>query len=102
MRAGGEVRRAEESAAAAGCHGFNIDDEVEAGSSTSPRIHAFFETLIHPVSGRYLSEDFAFCHRWRSTGGDVWVDVQTPLGHEGSFMFEGRPDQVSAALGRQR
>ena len=34
MRAGGEVRRAEESAAAAGCHGFNIDDEVEAVGGT--------------------------------------------------------------------
>ena len=79
-----------------------LDDEAVVARTASPRIRAFFETLIHPVSGRYLSEDFAFCHRWRSTGGEVWVDVQTPLGHEGSFMFEGRPDQVSAALGRER
>jgi hypothetical protein len=96
------ARGAFETVAESGLVDDYLDDEAEAGSSTSPRIHAFFETLIHPVSGRYLSEDFAFCHRWRSTGGDVWVDVQTPLGHEGSFMFEGRPDQVSAALGRQR
>ena len=96
------ARGAFETVAESGLVDDYLDDEAEAGSSTSPRIHAFFETLIHPVSGRYLSEDFAFCHRWRSTGGDVWVDVQTPLGHDGSFIFEGRPDQVSAALGRQR
>ncbi len=75
------------------------DDEAPA--SDAPSIGAYFDTLIHPRTRRYLSEDFAFCHHWRSTGGEVWVDVQTPLGHEGNFMFEGRPDQVAAALGRR-
>ena len=96
------ARRAFEAVADAGIVADYLDDEAVAGGSAAPRIRGFFETLVHPVSGRYLSEDFAFCHRWRSTGGEVWVDVQTPLGHEGSFMFEGRPDQVSAALGRER
>jgi hypothetical protein len=85
-----------------------VDDEPQraSGSSAGPaaaprRMLAFFDTLIHPATGRYLSEDFAFCHHWRRTGGEVRVDVQTPLGHEGSFMFEGRPDQVAAAFGRE-
>jgi hypothetical protein len=94
------AREAFQAVAEAGLVDGYLDDEAAVAGTASPRILAFFETLIHPVSGRYLSEDFAFCHRWRSTGGEVWVDVQTPLGHEGSFMFEGRPDEVSAALGR--
>ena len=76
-----------------------LDDE--ATESDAPTIGAYFDTLIHPRTRRYLSEDFAFCHHWRSTGGEVWVDVQTPLGHEGNFMFEGRPDQVAAAFSRR-
>lgn len=76
-----------------------MDDEATAGDA--PPLRAYFDTLIHPATRRYLSEDFAFCHHWRSTGGEVWVDVQTPLGHEGSFMFEGRPEQVAAAFGRR-
>lgn len=96
------ARGAFEAVADAGLVADYLDDEAVAGGPAAPRIRGFFETLVHPASGRYLSEDFAFCHRWRSTGGEVWVDVQTPLGHEGSFMFEGRPDQVSVALGRER
>ena len=103
------ARRVFEMIAAAGLVESYVDEESPrvAGADTDPavaprRMQAFFDTLIHPVSGRYLSEDFAFCHHWRSTGGEVWVDVQTPLGHEGSFMFEGRPDRVAAAYGRDR
>ena len=56
---------------------------------------SFFETLIHPVGRRYLSEDFAFCHRWRSCGGEIWLDVESRLGHEGTFLFEGNPARLT-------
>jgi len=49
---------------------------------------AFFDTLIHPATGRYLSEDYAFCHRWRGCGGEVWIDAESAVGHLGSYLFE--------------
>ena len=36
-----------------------------------------------------ISEDFAFCDRWRGVGGEIWVDLTTGLNHTGTFRFEG-------------
>jgi len=67
----------------------------EASEAVSPEarehLFAFFDAVIHPRSRRYLSEDYAFCHRWRSCGGKVWLDVQSAVAHEGTFLFEGDP-----------
>jgi len=63
-----------------------VDDEAPPGEQER---FAFFDTLIHPASGRYLSEDFAFCHRWRACGGEVWIDTEPRLGHHGTYRFEG-------------
>jgi len=48
-----------------------------------------FDCLIHPVTGTYLSEDFAFCHRFRAIGGKVWLDTESRLRHVGAMEFEG-------------
>jgi hypothetical protein len=63
-----------------------VDDEAPEGDQ---RRVAFFDTLIHPTTGRLLGEDFAFCHRWRACGGEVWVDTESRLGHVGSHRFAG-------------
>ncbi len=52
---------------------------------------ALFECLIEPETGLYLSEDFAFCHRWRAIGGKVWLDTVGKLTHVGSHDFVGHP-----------
>ena len=49
----------------------------------------FFDTMVHPDTRRYLSEDYAFCHKWTMTGGDVWMDIASPLIHTGTFNFKG-------------
>lgn len=49
----------------------------------------FFDCMIDPDTGRYLSEDYAFCRLWREIGGKVWVDVDTYLGHLGQHLYEG-------------
>jgi hypothetical protein len=49
----------------------------------------FFDTLIHPESRRYLSEDYAFCHRWTQCGGEIWMDVESTLTHQGGYAFTG-------------
>ncbi len=53
--------------------------------------YALFDTLIEPGSGTYLSEDYAFCHRWRAIGGEIWLDTALRLTHTGSHAFHGNP-----------
>ncbi|MGB3069523.1 MAG: hypothetical protein WBC18_13290 [Ottowia sp.] len=50
----------------------------------------FFDTGTDPDTGAYLSEDFAFCRRWRAAGGEVWVDTQSDLAHRGTKIYRGR------------
>jgi hypothetical protein len=45
--------------------------------------------MVDPDSGRYLSEDYAFCRRWRDIGGKVHVDLQCKLMHLGQHLFRG-------------
>jgi len=41
--------------------------------------------------GMRLSEDFAFCHRWRTLcGGEVWASVAHPITHVGLHHFAAR------------
>ncbi len=58
----------------------------------SPNQYALFDCLIEPETRLYLSEDFAFCRRWRQIGGKLWLDTKTRLSHIGAYTFEGTPD----------
>ena len=49
----------------------------------------FFDCALDPATRQYLSEDYAFCKKWRDAGGQIWVDMVSPLGHVGSYKFEG-------------
>jgi hypothetical protein len=49
----------------------------------------FFDTMVDPDSGRYLSEDYAFCRRWRDIGGKVYADLDSQLLHVGQHLFRG-------------
>ena len=53
---------------------------------------ALFDCLIDRETGDYLSEDFAFCSRWRAIGGALWLDPTVRLTHAGMSEFRGRPD----------
>ena len=48
-----------------------------------------FDTMIEPGTGQYLSEDYAFCRRWRELGGDIWADVEARLTHVGHAAYTG-------------
>jgi hypothetical protein len=48
-----------------------------------------FETMIEPETGQYLSEDYAFCRRWRDLGGEIWADMESPLTHVGHTAYSG-------------
>ncbi len=55
--------------------------------------YALFECMIDTKTGLYLSEDYAFCHRWREIGGQIWLDTRARLTHTGPYAFPGNPDR---------
>lgn len=62
------------------------------GPPGHPRAHLhwlFFDCMVDPDSRRYLSEDYAFCRRWRDMGGKIWVDSNSKLMHQGQHLFKG-------------
>jgi hypothetical protein len=70
-----------------------------AAPDRSVNQYALFDCMIAPDTRAYLSEDYAFCHRWRAIGGRIWLDTQGRLDHAGAFTFAGRPDLRFPAAG---
>jgi hypothetical protein len=65
-----------------------------APKAQSENQYALFDCMIDPDTGAYLSEDFAFCHRYRRIGGKVWLDTKSELQHTGSHEFRGAITKV--------
>ncbi|WP_408736843.1 hypothetical protein [Acetobacter sacchari] len=82
-----------------------IDAAVGRSVSAQPaaaEAYALFDCMIDPETGTYLSEDFAFCRRWRQIGGEVWLDPSIVLTHTGPSTFSGHPvNRVGIAHGAQ-
>jgi len=51
--------------------------------------YRFFDVMVEPETNRYLSEDFAFCRRWRDLGGAVFIDTTARLRHVGTHVYDG-------------
>ena len=58
-------------------------------SQPSSNLYALFDCMIDPETGVYLSEDYAFCRRWRAIGGEIWLDLSSKLTHTGPHSFHG-------------
>jgi hypothetical protein len=57
---------------------------------TSPdNFWLFFDCMVDPDTKRYLSEDYAFCKKWEDIGGEIWMDIISPLTHIGTYHFSG-------------
>lgn len=73
-------------------------------SATDPKIndycYALWDTMIDPDDSRYLSEDYTFCRRAQKLGIEVWIDVNVPLNHVGSFTFNGNIANIFSRHGR--
>jgi hypothetical protein len=67
----------------------NYTPDGPPGNAQQPYYWLFFDCMVDPQSRRYLSEDYAFCRRWRDIGGKVHVDMQSDLGHLGQHVFRG-------------
>lgn len=63
----------------------------------SREIMAYFDTVIDPVSKRYLSEDYMFCQWARNAGSQVWMLPWIKLKHAGSYIFGGSLAAIAAA-----
>ena len=50
-----------------------------------PTAWAVFVPIIH--DGEYLSEDYAFCERYRHVGGRIYADLDVKLWHWGEAPF---------------
>lgn len=56
-------------------------------------LFGFFDPT--PIDGRYTTEDYAFCYRWRSLcGGEIWALALEDIGHVGEHVFRGKPDVI--------
>ena len=64
-------------------------DMRDMAGSIVPEAVMVFETMIEPETGHYLSEDYAFCRRWRDLGGEIWADVETRMNHVGHAVYSG-------------
>lgn len=53
------------------------------------RVPALFNPYIEESSHIYQAEDCAFYRRWRSIGGQVWLDTSIHLGHWGAARWSG-------------
>lgn len=60
------------------------------GAGGGNQLYALFDSIIDPETGAYLSEDFAFCRRWRALGGEIWLDLKSELTHVGADHFRGQ------------
>ena len=58
--------------------------------------YRFFDVMVHPLTRRYLSEDYGFCKLWADMGGTIHVDAQSNLSHQGQKLYRG--DYAAALL----
>ena len=70
---------------------FTVAQTYPRPKTHSANQYALFECMIDKMTGAYLSEDFAFCQRWRQIGGKIWLDTQSRLTHIGTYKYEGTP-----------
>lgn len=64
-------------------------DPNDDGAAANRPHYRFFDTLAEPDNGRFLSEDFAFCQRWREVGGQIFIDTRSDLTHYGQRSYSG-------------
>jgi hypothetical protein len=52
------------------------------------RVHHFFDTGVDQKTGEFLSEDYAFCQRWRAKGGKIYAAPWVKTMHIGTHHFQ--------------
>jgi hypothetical protein len=79
---------------------YKPDHVGQAHFDGSRYIHAYFDTVIDPVSERYLSEDYMFCQWWRNMGGKIYLCPWMKTQHIGTYAFTGDMPKVAELTGK--
>ena len=66
---------------------YSVAQTFPRTTANSGNQYALFDCFIDKMTGVYLSEDFAFCQRWRQIGGKIWLDTKSPLTHIGVYKY---------------
>lgn len=77
-----------------------VDTNMEYHSAKDmipKRIIRAFDGMENPTEGGRLSEDLAFCCRWRQCGGDVWASIGHTIEHVGSYSYKANYMEIMAA-----
>jgi hypothetical protein len=64
-----------------------LGSEVVGQINSSENVYHFFDTGVDKNTGEFLSEDYAFCQRWRAKGGKVYVAPWVSTIHIGTYHF---------------
>lgn len=75
---------------------FKPDHNRTAAFDGSREICAFFDTVIDPVTKRYLSEDYMFCQWARKIGIEIFLCPWMQLRHAGTYVFGGSLEALAA------
>ena len=51
--------------------------------------YRFFDVMVDPETGRYLSEDYGFCRLWEGIGEKIYIDAKSNLTHQGTKIYQG-------------
>ena len=71
-------------------------DAIGLSSAENENQYDFFNCTIDS-KGRYLTEDWSFCRRWRELGGAIWADTSIPLVHVGYHRFYPDMEQINGS-----
>ncbi len=69
-------------------------DAIGLSPEENSNQYDFFQCTIDS-KGRYLTEDWSFCRRWRELGGKIWADKTIGLTHVGYFRFTPNMEQLN-------
>jgi len=71
-------------------------DDIGLSDVENNNQYDFFNCTIDS-NGRYLTEDWSFCRKWRELGGAIWADTTVALAHVGYYRFQ--PDMGAIKIG---
>jgi len=71
-------------------------DDIGLSDVENNNQYDFFNCTIDS-NGRYLTEDWSFCRKWRELGGEIWADTTVALAHVGYYRFQ--PDMGAIKIG---
>ena len=71
-------------------------DDIGLSDIENNNQYDFFNCTIDS-NGRYLTEDWSFCRKWRELGGAIWADTTVALAHVGYYRFQ--PDMGAIKIG---